>query len=428
MPSQQHKKLLATLILSALAALPAMKASAQTACATPTSSNYGLAVTVAGTCHSVATDTANEFLDKLTTSGLQSIDLGYNGTQTATIGANFNSLGMTMAFPNTGFTGTGATLNFAIPALGVNRTFTGTDRDASKEQLADYLKKSNIIGEIMKYQAANTPTSPITGAGGLVPSMVASDFNQNFTDTATNIAGPSSEASAATQDKVTPNLIGIALSYSSLTALDRDTKVTSIPLSYTIRNDLDPRRQLVLSMPITQVETNGAKSYQTGLGAAYRLPMNDSWTLTPSGRVSVVGSEDLATVAGLYSLSITSTYIWTFPSFDVAMGNMVSYNQTMKFKAGDYSFDPDIQTTVLRNGVMLSQPVTVFGKKMSVEYSLIDTRYTGADLYADNTQEIGITLGTNKRAYSSRSFFRAGLSYIQGKDMDGFTLNIGYWF
>ena len=158
------------------------------------------------------------------------------------------------------------------------------------------------------------------------------------------------------------------------------------------------------------------------------MPMNDNWTLTPSGRISVVGSKDLATVAGLYSFSLTSTYIWTLPDFDVAMGNMIGYNQTAKVKAGDYSFDPDIQSTVLRNGVMLSQPVTLGGKKMSVEYSLIDTRYLGDKLYMDNTQELSVTLGTNKRAYSSRSFFRAGLTYLHGKDTDGFTLNFGYWF
>ncbi len=429
MPCQHKKKLLATLLVSTVAALSAMSAHAQTACATPNTSNYGLSVSVAGgSCSAVSTDTVEQFLDKLSNTGLRSVDLSYNGTQPATIGANFNSLGMTISYPNTGFTGTGAALTLSIPGLGVSQQFLGADRDASKELMADYLKKTNIIGRIMKYQAANSPTSPITGAGGLMPSMVAGDFNQNFTDMATNIAGPASQASAASQNNVTPNLIGVALSYSSLTALGRDTTAISMPFSYTIRNNLDPRRQLVLSLPITQVDTAGAKSYQTGLGAAYRLPMNDSWTLTPSGRVSVVGSKDLATVAGLYSLSLTSTYIWALPDFDVAMGNMISYNQTMKFKSGDYSFDPDIQSTVLRNGVMLSQPVSVGGKKMSVEYSFIDTRYTGSDFYVDNTQEIGITLGTNKRAYSSRSFFRAGLSYIHGKDMDGFTLNAGYWF
>ncbi len=394
-------------------------------CGLTNKANYSLTLNVSNNCALMTTQTADQFLDKLSSSGLQSFGLGYDGTQTASIDANFNSLGMKLAFPNLGFTGTGAQLTFAVPGLGVTQTFNGTDRDDSKRLLSDYLKKSDIIGRIMKYQAEQTPNSPITGAGGMLPTQISADFNQNFNDTATNIAAP---ANLAKVDGAGANLIGAALSYGSLKALDRDTKVTTIPLSYTVRNDLDPRRQLVITMPITQVETEGAKSYHGALGVAYRLPMNDNWTLTPGGRISAVGSKDLATVAGLYSASITSTYIWAMDGFDVAMGNMLSYNKTMKIKSGDYSFDPDITSTVLRNGVMLSQPVTLSGKKMSVEYSLIDTRYMGTKLYADNTQEIGITLGTNKSAFSSRSFFRGGLSYIHGKDTKGFTLTIGYWF
>lgn len=404
---------------------PSPAAPSAFSCGLTNKANYSLTLSVSNNCASMTTQTADQFLDKLSTTGLNSFGLGYNGTQAASIDANFNALGMNLAFPNLGFTGAGAQLTFTIPGLGVTQNFNGVDRDDSKRLLSDYLKKSDIIGRIMKYQAEKTPNSPITGAGGLLPTQVSTDFNQNFGDTATNIAAP---ANLAKVDGAGANLIGAALSYSSLKALDRDTKVTSIPLSYTIRNDLDPRRQLVISMPITQIETEGAKSYHGALGVAYRLPMNDSWTLTPAGRISAIGSKDLATVAGLYSASITSTYIWAMDGFDVAMGNMLSYNKTMKIKSGDYSFDPDITSTVLRNGAMLSQPIMLGGKKMSVEYSLIDTRYMGTKLYADNTQEIGITLGTNKSAFSSRSFFRGGLSYIHGKDTKGFTVNIGYWF
>lgn len=424
---QTQAKLLTTTLIAALATFATTQAQASPSCGPANDKNYSLMFSVGGVgCSVFSTDTADQFLDKLSTSGLSSLNNAYNGTQDANISASFNALGMNIAYPNAGYTGTGATLNFSIPGLNEYKIFTGTDRDDTKRQLSDYLKKSNLIGKIMKWQSEHSPVSPLTGAGGLLPSTVSTDFNQNFTDSATNIAAP---VAAVKQDaSAGANLIGAALSYSSLKSKDRDTDVISIPLSYTIRNDMDPRRQLVLSLPITQIDTAGAKSYHTGLGVAYRMPMNDNWTLTPSGRISVVGSKDLATVAGLYSFSLTSTYIWTMPDFDVAMGNMIGYNQTAKVKSGDYSFDPDIQSTVLRNGVMLSQPVTLAGKKMSVEYSLVDTRYLGDKLYMDNTQELSITLGTNKRAYSSRSFFRAGLTYLHGKDTDGFTLNFGYWF
>ncbi len=45
-----------------------------------------------------------------------------------------------------------------------------------------------------------------------------------------------------------------------------------------------------------------------------------------------------------------------------------------------------------------------------------------------STQELGITVGTNRNAGNVRSFFRAGLSYLRGKDTRGFAVNLGYWF
>jgi hypothetical protein len=77
---------------------------------------------------------------------------------------------------------------------------------------------------------------------------------------------------------------------------------------------------------------------------------------------------------------------------------------------------------------MLSQPINAFGQGMSIEYSLIDTRFTGDALYIDGYDEIGVTLGTNKSANSSRSYLRAGLTYRFSDKAKGLTANVGYWF
>ena len=385
---------------------------------------YALSATVNfGPCISTSTNTVDAFFNTISTSGLQALTPTYTGTQDISVFARFNSLDITLGY------GIGPVLFLQIPGLAVNTSFNGATRDASEDLFEDYIKKSGILGKILNYQAANSPTSPITGVGGLLPNAVASDFNQNFMDSATNIAAPMSMSAAASTNGSTPNLIGVALQYGSFSALDSRTKVTSIPLSYTIRNDIDPRRQLTFSVPLTQVDVDGAKAYIAGFGVSYRVPMNDNWTLTPAGKISGVGSTDLATVSGMYTGSLTSTYIWDMNTYNVAMGNMLSYNKTMKIQSGEYSANPDISSVVLRNGVMLSQPANWNGQKLSVEYSLVDTRYTGGTkLYIDNTQEIGITVGTNKNAFSARSFIRGGLTYLRGRDTKGFTANIGYWF
>jgi hypothetical protein len=405
-------------------ALLAMSGSATAACSLPTGL-FSLGVEVNGACQAVSAQTAENLFDKLTGVDLKAINTAYTNTAAATLAIGFNSLPITLTAA-----GNSTTVTLSIPAIGVNYTQTKATRDDSLSAIVDDIKKNNpnLLSDIMKYQAANSPASPITGAGGLIPSAVSSDFNSNFTDSATNIAAPASVASQATSNKSTSNLMGIALQYSSLTVGDSKSKVTTLPLSYTYRNDIDPRRQLTISLPITYIDTDGAKSGIIGLGMSYRFPMNDNWTLTPAFKISGVGSLDMATVAGLTTYSLTSTYIWALKDFDVAMGNMLSHSSTMKLQAGDYGVDPGISSTAFRNGVMLSQPVEMGGKRLSVEYSLIDTRYSGTKTFMTDSQEIGITIGTNKNAFSSRSFLRGGLSYMTAKNSHGITFNLGYWF
>jgi hypothetical protein len=338
------------------------------------------------------------------------------------------------------FSANSTAVRFQIPSLGYDKTFDGGTRDSSVDRLEDDLQNGDILGKVMKAQAEASPASPITGVGGLIPNVVSTEFNQNFTDVATTIAAPPAQAQQAQQATqgaaagTTPNLVGAALQYGSFNSTDatgfkNKVEVVTLPLSYTFRNNIDPRRQLSLSLPLTQVDVNGAKVYSGGLGMAYRFPVNDNWTLVPSGRVSAVGSIDLATVSGVYTVGLTSVYIWDLGRFSLSLGNMVSYNSTLKFQAGDYAFDPKINNTSLRNGLMLSQPITMGGRRLSVEYSVVDTRYVGGVRpFVKEFQELGITIGTNKNAFSARSYLRGGLTFTTGKGTDGFAANIGYWF
>ena len=372
----------------------------------------------------VCAKTAQEFIDLTNTGGLKGITPAYTNTSQITAQGLFNSVLIGLSSP-----AASPTITFTVPALGISQNFTGATRDASQDQMSDYLKKNNVVGQIMKLQAQTSPTSPISGQGGLIPTMVSSQFNQNFTEQATNIASPQQVAAQASSAGKTPSLLGFGAGYTSLKFKDVNASAISIPLSYTIRNDIDPRRQLSFSMPITVVDMDGAKAYNGALGVSYRVPMNDNWTLTPSAQYGFVGSADLATLAAAYSGSLTSTYIIPKAGYEIVIGNMLGMVKTAKFKGGDYSFSPDIANTLMRNGVMLTQPVNMSGKKMSLEYSLIDTRYLGNDKpYADSSQELGVSIGTNKSAFDARSFLRAGFTYINAKDSKGYRLSVGYWF
>lgn len=333
-------------------------------------------------------------------------------------------------------------LYISIPELGIEEVFNGATRKDSEDLLEDWLKHSGVVGKIMDYQAKNSPTSPITGVGGILPSLATTEFNQEL-NAVSNLAMPSQNLSQQNNNENTEtdtegtahsmnNLVGVGVnmgSYSISSSNDRINTYT-LPLSYSFNAGSDPRSQLILSLPVTMYTIGKAKGYHVGFGASYRFPVTERWSLTPGMRYAITGSVDRATIASITSGTLTSTYQIPFETFDLNIANMIGYYSTGKFKAGSYSFNPNIKQTILRNGVMLSQPITIKNHQLAIEYSLIDTRYLGGDKpFIRDMQEIGITIGTHRNHPNKKlSFLRAGISYIHAKDSNGVNFNFGYWF
>lgn len=371
---------------------------------------------------SLCSSKADTFIDSF--ESIESISNAYQSkTEGVSINARFADISLQMSYqPNS------AVLSFAFPELGVNQQIVGQGpsvvaaRENAEDQFVEFIKKSNLAGRILKAQAQSSPSSAISGAGGLIPNMISNDF----------AIGTSGPVSFTGKDKTsTENLIGVGADASSY-KLDNSggtVNVTSIPLSYTVRFDSNPSRRLIFSLPLTMTEIEGAQSYQTGLGMALRLPVQSNWAITPAVKYGVVGSEDRATVAGVYSATLSSVYGFEALGLDMAIGNMVGFYQTSKFTSGEYSFDPDVKNSALRNGLLISQPVNIFGKKLAVEYSVVDTRYFGSEKpFMKEFQEVGVTVGNNRNAFDNSSFIRAGVGYQTGKGSEAVKANIGYWF
>jgi hypothetical protein len=342
---------------------------------------------------------------------------GYSHISSAQAVGRFNDMNVTLSY-----TAQSAALNYNFPELGMSGTVTGNTREESEQQLVDILKKENVLGKALRYQSEHSAASALTGAGSLIQMLGGLDFATGF--------DPASKIGAGTPDVGAPNnLIGAALGYASYTVdgSGEQVKTSTLPLSYTIRGGDDGRRQIVLSMPVMQATIGDARSYNAGLGVAVRLPVSENWTITPGVRYSAVGSLDRATVSTVASGSLMSTYVIPMHRFDLAVGNMIALYKTGKFSNGDYTLDPDIKLNMTRNGLMATMPTTLFGANTAAEFSLIDTRYLGDKPYVSESQEIGFSMGTNRNA-SSRSFVRAGVSYVRSNVMHGFTANVGYWF
>jgi hypothetical protein len=342
---------------------------------------------------------------------------GYTQVSAATAQGRFNDINVILSY-----NANSTALSYNFPELGMKGTVTGATRDDSEEQFVELLKKSDLLGKVLHYQAQHSASSAITGAGGLIPTLGTTDFATGF-DTASKIA---TGGQAGTPN----NLIGIGLGYSTynVSGGGEQVKTTSLPISYTYRSDGDARQQVIISMPIMQATTGNAKAYNVGLGIAVRVPLTDNWTITPGIRYSAVASLDRATVSTVASGSLMSTYTIPLNGVDLAVGNMIALYKTGKFRSGDYSFDPDIQLKMTRNGLMASVPTAAFGADLATEFSLIDTRYLGEKPFVSNSQEIGVTVGTNRNAANKHSFLRAGLSYVRSNVTRGVTVNVGYWF
>lgn len=343
----------------------------------------------------------------------------YEGSEAVATHALLNELGATASFAQGQ-----SNLEFSIPDLGIHETFVGATRVGSAKLLHDWLKNnSDLRGRMVKYQADHSAINPMTGPGGVLTNAVGMDFGASFDEVATRVATSQANAQAGTG-----SLIGIGVLLSRHKAAGLTVQTLSVPLSYTVRNDIDPRRQALLRGGLGVVDSAGTKSYSGRLAAGYRFPMSDEWTLTPMAGVSLSGSDANAFYTGVASGSIASTYVLEREGFDLTIGNMAGYYFSFRPPGSSEAVDPGVRQFALRNGILLNQPITLAGRKLSVEYGFSDTRFLGGNLFQKNAQDLTVSLGTNKSAFSARSFFRATLAFQKARDSHGVALNVNYWF
>jgi hypothetical protein len=382
------------------------------------SSLYSATVTTAGNSGQVCVSS----LKGLYEAAIRDLDgrfPNYTGFEQVTTTASLNGVPASFTYA------TGSpTLQLAIPLLNISETFAGATREASARLLHDWLKNQEFArSALYRYQAQNAANNPYSSPGGILWTTVANDFDSSLGEAATYSAG--NQANSAGSNA---SLIGLGVVLARHTIGGQGVNSLAIPLSYTVRNDIDPRRQAMLRGGFGVVDRAGTQSYSGRVSGAYRFPISDQWALTPSVGAAIAGSNDAAYSVGLLHTSVTSTYLLEGNGFDVVIGNMLGYYKTIKPPIGQFAANPDLSQLAFRNGALLSQPITLGGRKMSIEYNASDTRYFGTSIFQKNSQELGISLGTNKSAYTSRSFFRANLGYQRAKDAHGVMLTVNYWF
>lgn len=393
----------ALILLAGLTALPAAARDA-----------FEGTFTVDGQTTNVSRRSAEDFVDIFTDAGLNALFATYTTNSAATAVVSLRGVPATLSYA-AGST----TLRLIVPTAGIDESFTGATRDESQDLALRWFRGRGgaALTRLLQTAAASTPIDPVAGnPNSLMAQMGASDFAVG-----TGAGGLGSRFSLGAR-------------FGSYSAEGFDTRVWTLPLGYSF--GFANGATMVIDAPLTLVSNAGAQSYSGSIGLGVRVPVrlglsDVDWTLTPMLRVGGVGSVSLASVSGMWSVSLTSALDWRVrEGTSLTIGNMVSRLQTFPVNVGDYRVDYDLTNIMFRNGVIATQAIGEwFGRPVRASLFAIDTRFTGDALFIRSYQEFGGFLTTDLRAGGQSVPLSVGVTVLSGeRGYRGYSLNLGMSF
>jgi hypothetical protein len=297
----------------------------------------------------------------------------------------------------------------SIPGGGVNQTFdSGTSR-ADSAELFRRCVEQGVCGNLI-HGLANTAADPFAGnPNSLTNQMVAGDFGHAVAD-ATGASQPGASLDAR---------------FGSFSGAGLTSNNIALPLGYSWR--LSARDGLDLDVPLSITDTGGAKSYSGNVGVLWRHKVLTNWTLQPSVRFGGVGSADLGSAAGAWSVGLNSTVKFDLPaSWQLVVANGITYISSIPVSIGKYSIDYKLSNVVFRNGLIATRDLgfKLVNLPMRGSLFIIDTRFTGDAVYTSSYQEFGFFA-----AAGSLAPVKLGASYLLGAHgTHGFAVNTGVTF
>lgn len=364
-------------------------------------------------------DSIDDAFNALDLDNLSDISEAYTETSVATAVLDVRGLPTIAAFEDAG-----TDLRFTVPAIGFERVFTGATRDDSVDALRDFLERNGdgLLTDILRALVATTPVDPVAGnPNSLMARVGAMNFGQG-----TELGGRGSF-----EDGPEPagNSFRIGARFGRYSAGDFTQESYSLPLGYTYRF-ADPRYQLKLDLPITFINTSGARTLEGSFGVAVRLPVLEGWTLTPGLRIGGVGSIDLASAALVPSGSITSNYNFRLADLKITIGNGFSYFQTESISVDDYETEYDLRNYMIKNGIGVEGDtgIMLFGERLTWSATAAHTQFFGDELFIDSYVDLAAAVGID--AIDGWNDLQVGVTYQRaiGEDYNAFMANVGYEF
>ena len=321
----------------------------------------------------------------------------------------------------------------SIPSLGVTESVTvtqGTGTPSSSVTKQLNTKVENVVrtynAPINKELAKVDSADPLGGN----PSSIMGIMVENA-----YLLGTTDDWDTEKKDSANKNRFDGGVRYGHYDLSGKSVDTITFPFSYTFK--MDQRQQLIVSVPFTYIDTQGAQSYDGGAGLAYKYRVTDHWVLTPSVAYGFRGSFDLADVGHIASGTLTSKYTFDLQpadpnSFKLTIGNMAGYYTTLPYEVKGYSVDPDLQNYVIKNGLILSKNLnnSVIGRKLNVAVNFTDTEYFGSPFFVDQYNELGFSVkSTDDQHWLSAFGFNANYLFsATGKSVDGYRVALNYQF
>lgn len=348
-----------------------------------------------------------------------------NYVETSIVESNINYRGVALSLS---YLDMSSDLTLNIPDLGFSKTFSGATRDDSSDLLFDYFEDNNdILNRLNKLLTQKSPTDPIAGnPNSLMGGMVDSAFR-----TGASIKKADNNINNVKAENETGNVLSTGIRFGKFRQGGKNVISYTLPIEYEFKNSNG--KDIYVNVPISYLESNGAKSYKIGLDLAMKIPMNKKWSLTPGIGYGLVGSKDLVSSGQIGSLSLSSLYkldksIAGNDNLTLNIANMVGYYKTFPIKLAGVNIDPNITNTVVRNGLIADYKTEVFGVKSNIQTYLTDTRFFGDKLYAEHYNEVGIYVAPEDKTGINK-YLGINASYLFGNnDISGFSVSLSYNF
>jgi len=289
--------------------------------------------------------------------------------------ANLNYAGVPSAIQfTTNANGTSATLS--IPSSNFTRTFNGTSRADTEQQLEDFLKTdaSGVITDFYKAINSQSLVAVTDGNPRSATAMAASDTFQLY---GVMIARTNEERQKQKEAGGISGF-GAVFSYASFTANGIHGTAYSLPTNIPFR--LTQRVGLNLEVPLTYEKVGGAKVYGSGVIGGVPIQIRRastanpwSWQITPFAGVTGSASKEMAAGGLLSIFGGASVVSRDLRRVTISMGNMISTHSGIPLSVSDFHFDPGVRQTILKNGGRVDVPL---GQRWIADGSFVHTNFT----------------------------------------------------